>query len=334
MSEYQLPLAAQKFVDLLGIDYPVIGGPMYPCSNPELVAAVSAAGGLGVLQPISMTYVYGHDFREGIRLVRRLTDKPVGMNALIEKSSRKYEERMTQWIDIALEEGVRFFVTSLGKPDWVAERVHAVGGLVYHDVTELKWAKIGLDNGADGLICVNNRAGGHAGDQSVQALYDELESLGVPLVCAGGVGDSQGLGEALNIGYSACQLGTRFIASNECQASEVYKKAIIKAGESDIVLSERITGVPVAVINTDYIKKSGLKSGWLARWMLSGNRSKHWMRTIYALKSIWQLKKSSLDESGERDYWQAGKSVAGIESIQPCEQIMNNLMEFFRTKQP
>ncbi len=334
MSEYQLPVTAQKFVDLLGIDYPVIGGPMCPCSNPELVAAVSAAGGLGVLQPISMTYVYGHDFREGIRLVRRLTDKPIGLNALIEKSSKKYQERMSQWIDIALEEGIRFFVTSLGKPDWVAERVHAVDGLVYHDVTELKWAKIGLDNGADGLICVNDRAGGHAGARSVQALYDELESLDVPLVCAGGVGDSQGLGEALNIGYSACQLGTRFIASSECQASDVYKKAIIKARESDIVLSERITGVPVAVINTDYIKKSGLKSGWLARWMLSGNRSKHWMRTIYALKSIWQLKKSSLDESGERDYWQAGKSVAGIDSVQSCEQIMNNLMEIFRTKKP
>lgn len=332
MSEYQLPVTAQKFVDLLGIDYPVIGGPMYPCSNPELVAAVSAAGGLGVMQPISMTYVYGHDFRQGIRMIRRLTDKPIGLNALIEKSSKKYQERVSQWIDIALEEGVRFFVTSLGKPDWVAARVHAVGGLVYHDVTELKWAKIGLDNGADGLICVNSRAGGHAGSQSVRALYDELESLDVPLVCAGGVGDSQGLGEALNMGYSACQLGTRFIASSECQSSEIYKKAIITANESDIVLTERITGVPVAVINTDYIKKSGLKSGWLARWMLSGNRSKHWMRTIYALKSIWQLKKSSLDESGERDYWQAGKSVAGIDSVQSCEQIMKNLIEIFRTK--
>ncbi|MDH5355015.1 MAG: nitronate monooxygenase [Gammaproteobacteria bacterium] len=334
MDEYPLPQAAQQFVDLLGVRYPVIGGPMYPCSNPELVAAVSAAGGLGVIQPISMTFVYGHDFRQGIRMIRQLTDKPIGMNALIEKSSKKYQQRMSQWIDIALEEGVRFFVTSLGKPDWVAERVHTMGGLVYHDVTELKWAKIGLDNGADGLICVNNRAGGHAGAQSVQGLYDELQALEVPLVCAGGIGDSKGLQEALNIGYSACQLGTRFIASNECQASDVYKQAIIKANESDIVLSERITGVPVAVINTDYIKKSGLKSGWLARWMLSGNRSKHWMRTIYALKSIWQLKKSSLDESGERDYWQAGKSVAGIDSVESCNHIIKHLMETYRIKQP
>jgi nitronate monooxygenase len=98
------------------------------------------------------------------------------------------------------------------------------------------------------------------------------------------------------------------------------------------VLSERITGVPVAVINTDYIKRSGLQSGWLARWMLSGNKSKHWMRTIYALKSIWQLKKSSLDESGEREYWQAGKSVAGIETIESCDEIIRGLMQNFETE--
>ncbi len=331
MSQLQLSDAARKFIDLLGIDYPVIGGPMYPCSNPELVAAVSAAGGLGVMQPISLTYVYGHDFRAGIRMMRDLTSRPIGMNALIEKSSKKYQERMSHWIDIALEEGIRFFVTSLGKPDWIAERVHAVGGLVYHDVTELKWAKIGLDNGADGLICVNNRAGGHAGGKSIQALFDELQSLDVPLVCAGGVGDSVTFQQALDIGYSACQLGTRFIASEECRASDVYKQAILDAQESDIVLSERITGVPVAVINTDYIQRNGLQSGRLARWMLSGNRTKHWMRTIYALKSIWQLKKSSLDESGERDYWQAGKSVAGIDSIETCDSIMKNLMKKFIT---
>ena len=326
MTELRFPAAAQQFIDALGIRYPVIGGPMYPCSNPELVAAVSAAGGLGVMQPISLTYVHGHEFRQGIRLMQKLAGKPIGMNALIEKSSKKYQQRMSHWIDVALEEGIRFFVTSLGKPDWVAERVHAVGGLVYHDVTELKWAKIGLDNGADGLVCVNNRAGGHAGEKGIQQLYDELQQLEVPLVCAGGVGEADGFRQALDLGYSACQLGTRFIASLECLASTVYKQAIVDANESDIVLSERITGIPVSVINTDYIKRSGLKSGWLARWMLSGNKTKHWMRTIYALKSIWQLKKSSLDESGKHDYWQAGKSVAGVESIESCDTIIQNLI--------
>ena len=325
MTMHQPSPAAQQFTHALGIQHPIIGGPMYPCSNPELVAAISEAGGIGIMQPISLTYVHGHDFREGIRLMRDLTDKPIGMNALIEKSSKKYQMRMSEWIDVALEEGIRFFVTSLGKPDWVARRVHAAGGLVYHDVTELKWAKIGLDNGADGLICVNNRAGGHAGEKGIQLLFDELQHLDVPLVCAGGVGNSSGFQQALDIGYAACQLGTRFIASKECLASSVYKQAILDAKESDIVLSERITGIPVSVINTSYIKRRGLKSGWLAKWMLAGKKTKHLMRTIYALKSIWQLKKSSLDETGERDYWQAGKSVAGIVSIESCDTIIKGL---------
>ena len=105
------------------VDVPLICGPMYPCSNPELVAAVSEAGGLGVLQPVTLTYVFGYDFREGIRAIRRLTDRPIGMNALIEASSETYRRRMEQWIDVALEEGVRFFITSLGKPRWVVDRV-------------------------------------------------------------------------------------------------------------------------------------------------------------------------------------------------------------------
>ena len=97
-----LPPAANAFCAQLGIRYPVIGGAMYPCSNPELTAAVSEAGGIGILQPISLTYVHGHDYRAGIRFMRELTDKPIGMNALIEKSSNKDQQLMSEWIDIAL----------------------------------------------------------------------------------------------------------------------------------------------------------------------------------------------------------------------------------------
>jgi nitronate monooxygenase len=288
---------------------------MYPCSNPELVAAVSEAGGIGVLQPVSLTYVHGHEFRAGIRYIRSLTDKPIGMNALVEASSKRYFERMSEWIDVALEEGVRFFITSLGNPSWVVERVHAVGGVVYHDVTSPKWAEKGLAGGVDGLIAVNRRAGGHAGDKSPAELFAELSSFGVPLVCAGGVATGEGFAHAMELGYAAVQIGTRLIATRECTAAEPYKQAIVDAGEADIVLSERLTGVPVAVINTPHIQRMGLEAGPVARWMLRGRRRKHWMRMIFALKSLWQLKRASLDESGERDYWQAGKSAGDVHSV-------------------
>ena len=273
-----------------GLEVPLICGAMYPCSNPELVAAASDAGGIGIVQPISLTYVHGHEFREGLRLIRRLTPRPFGMNALIEASSRRYHEQMVEWVGIALEEGIRFFITSLGNPRWVCERVHAAGGRVYHDVTERKWGQKGLDAGVDGLIAVNRRAGGHAGPRSAEALIEELGSLGLPLVCAGGVGDAPDFVAALRQGYAGVQMGTRFIATPECRASAAYKQAIVAADADDIVLSERITGVPVAVINTPFIRRMGLRAGPLARWMLRGRRTKHWMRTLYALKSIWQLK--------------------------------------------
>lgn len=313
-----------------GIEVPLICGAMYPCSNPELVAAVSAAGGIGIVQPISLTYVHGHDYREGLRLIRSLTDRPIGLNALIEASSKSYHERMIKWVDIAIEEGVRFFVTSLGNPKWVAEKAHAVGGVVYHDVTELKWAEKGLAGGVDGLIAVNRRAGGHAGPKSAEQLMDELGGLGVPLVCAGGIGTPEEFAAALRMGYAGVQMGTRFIATTECKTSDAYKQAILDAQEDDIVLSERITGVPVAVINTPYIQRMGLKAGRFAKWMLRGRRTKHWMRTFYALKSLWQLKRSSLDETASRDYWQAGKSAGGITSIEPAGQVVRRFAEACR----
>ena len=321
---------ATPFSQQLGIDVPIIAGAMYPCSNPELVAAASEAGAIGIVQPISLTYVHGHDFRQGLQYIKSLTSKPIGMNALIEQSSRKYHEKMAQWIDIALEEGVRFFVTSLGKPGWVVNRVHAAGGLVYHDATEAKWAKKGLDDGVDGLIAVNKRAGGHAGERGVQDLYEELAVFEVPLICAGGVGDAADFIQALDLGYAGVQMGTRFIATRECRASAAYKAAIVSAREQDIVHSERITGVPVAVINTPYIAHNSLTAGPLARWMLRGRRRKHLMRMIYALKSLYQLKHASLDESGEKEYWQAGKSVAGIHEVETVQSIVERFVQNYK----
>jgi nitronate monooxygenase len=306
------------------VQVPLICGPMYPCSNPELVAAVSEAGGLGIVQPISLTYVHGHDYRAGLRFIRSLTAKPVGFNALIEGSNRLYLERMTQWIDIALEEGIRFFITSLGNPRWVCERVHRMGGIVYHDVTERKWAQKGVDAGVDGLIAVNSRAGGHAGPKSPSQLFDELAPLGLPLVSAGGVGTPDEFAQQLRLGYAGVQMGTRFIATPECKASAGYKQAIIDAREEDIVLTERLTGVPVAVIRNDYVERLGTKAGWFARRMLKGRRTKHWMRAWYALSSVRRLKRSLARDDTRGDYWQAGKSVAGIHDIRPAGEVVRD----------
>lgn len=315
------------FTSQAGVQYPIICGAMYPCSNPELVAAVSEAGGLGIVQPISLSYVHGYPIREGLQYIKRLTKKPFGMNIIVEKSSKLYEKRMQEWVDIALDEGCRFFITALGNPKWVVEKVKSMGGFVYHDVTERKWALKAIEHGVDGLICVNNRAGGHAGRLSAEELFKDLKNLHLPLICAGGIGSPQSFVDALNIGYAGVQLGTRFIATYECAEKENYKNAIVAASEDDIILTERVTGIPLSVIKTPYVEQIGTKVNPLSRWLLQNRWTKSWMRLWYAIASGRKFKQITLHGGSSKDYWQAGKSVSGIARIEHAEDIVHSFVQ-------
>lgn len=315
------------FTKQVGIEVPIICGAMYPCSNPELVAAVSDAGAMGMVQPLSMVYVHGHDFREGLRLIKRFTSKPYGVNILVESSSSLYEKRMRSYLEIALEEGCRFFITALGNPRWVVDVVKPHGGIVYHDTVERKWALKALDHGVDGLICVNNRAGGHAGQKSAETLYIELLDLKVPLICAGGIGDETDFTTALRIGYAGVQMGTRFIATLECNEKEDYKLAICKADENDIVLTERVTGIPLSVINTPYVQQMGTSLTPFTRWLLRHRITKRFMRSWWGLRALKHFKDVTLHGGSPNHYWQAGKSVAHIRKIEPVKTIIERFKQ-------
>lgn len=312
-----------------GIKYPIICGAMYPCSNPELVSAASQGGGIAIIQPVSLTMVHGYNkpnrkegLRNGIRHIRSLTDKPIGFNALIEKGSEKYIMQMSEWIDVALEEGIRFFVTSLGKPDWVCEKVHAKGGVVYHDVTNRKWAEKGKECGVDGLICVNDRAGGHLGELTMEEMFELLSDMNLPLICAGGVGSELELKKALEIGYDGVQMGTRFIATEECSTPQDYKDAIVQAKEKDITWTTKLTGVPISVINNNKFKQN---NSWIIRYLLK-SRFKHRIRVIITGISFWRMRTFSRGKGkSSKDLWSAGKSVESINSIESATVIMEKL---------
>ncbi|MEZ4753848.1 MAG: nitronate monooxygenase [Bdellovibrionota bacterium] len=310
----------------LKIKYPIICGAMYPCSNPELIAAVSKAGGIGVVQPLSTIFVYQHDFRASLKLIKNITNNPFGMNVLIEKASQKYEDRMKRWVDIAIEEGCRFFVTALGNPKWVVEKVKAVDGFVYHNVTEHKWAEKAVAGGVDGFICINNRAGGHAGTLSQAELIDELADFKLPMVAAGGIGNETDFISALKLGYQGIQMGTRFIASYECAAHQDYKNAVVKAKAADIILTERVTGIPLSVIKTPHVEKVGTKIGPISRLLFKHPLTKKWMRTFYNLLSFWKMKKSAVRGMTTKDYYQAGKSSDSINEIEACSKIIERFV--------
>ena len=143
------------------------------------------------------------------------------------------------------------------------------------------------------------------------------------MVCAGGVGDRDSYRAALDLGYVGVQIGTRLIATVECNESDDYKQAIIDADEDDIVLTRRITGVPVSVIRTARVEREGTEVGGLAGRMLAHPRFKHWVRAFFSLWSLIGLKRASRRGTvSHRDYLQAGRSVAGVHAVRPVADIV------------
>ena len=139
------------------------------------------------------------------------------------------------------------------------------------------------------------------------------------------MGSPEAFARAIDLGYAGAQLGTRFIATTECTAHDDYKRAIVEAIPDDIVLTNKISGVPVAVIRTPYIDRVGTQASRPMAAMLRHPKLKHWARTYYSLKSIWQLKRASLAGQSYRDYWQAGRSVGGVQGIVGAGQVVAEL---------
>ena len=156
------PALRTRGAELFGVDYPIVQTGMGYVSDARLTAATSAAGGLGIIGSGLMSY---DELATAIATVKDHTDRPFGVNFTL-MPNRRYRKRMEAWLDIAMEEGVKFFLTSLGKPDWVVKRAHTNGIIVYHDVSKAKFAKYAIDAGVDGLNCVNNRGGGQTGRDS------------------------------------------------------------------------------------------------------------------------------------------------------------------------
>jgi len=294
---------------------------MYPGSNPELVAAVSDSGGFGVVQPVALTSLYGHNFREGLQLIKQLTDKPFGVNfTIFGGANKKYHEQMKQWMEISIEEGVKFFLTSLGKPDSVVKTAKEHGIKVYHDVPNKKVALAMRDSGVDGLNCINWRGGGQTGIQAAEQFMEELHDIDIPLICAGGIGNATDFKQALKLGYAGVQMGTRFLATNECIITDAYKQAIVDSAEDDIVWTNKIAGNNSSVIKTDDIMKGGLRTGPVINYMLRKPSLKKYARMWLMSKGIRNYSKTAFNDDVK--FWQAGKGLGNIKSVESVADVM------------
>ncbi|MCB0290962.1 MAG: nitronate monooxygenase, partial [Calditrichaeota bacterium] len=203
------------FTEQFQVKYPIVCAPMFLVSTVKLVVAASKAGGIGTFPALNYRPV--ERYHEAIREIKSLTDKPFGINIIVQQSN-KYQHKQLEY---ALEEKTPLIITSLGKPRETIQLAHQAGSKVYCDVINLDHAKKVADLGADGLIAVGSGAGGHAGDISPFALIPSLvQEIGLPVLAAGSIVDGRGMAAAFALGAAGVYLGTRFIASAEAEVDQ------------------------------------------------------------------------------------------------------------------
>ena len=235
-----------KITKLLGIKYPVFQGGMAWVSTPRLVAAVSNAGGLGVLGSGSMS---GDIAREQIQQIKSLTDKPFGVNIMLMMESSK------EVIDVCIDEKVPVVTTGAGNPGPYVKRFKEAGIKVIPVVSSVALAKRLERSGVDALIAEGHESGGHVGEITTMVLVPQVaDAVSIPVIAAGGIGDGRGILAAFALGADAVQIGTRFILANECEVHQNYKNAVLKAKDRDTVQTGITLGHPVRVIRNKLTK--------------------------------------------------------------------------------
>ncbi len=225
-----------RMTELLGIKHPIMLAGMAFLSLPKLVAAVSNAGGIGMLNSVVYT---PNQMKDVIKEVKSLTDKPFGVNAtLIFPNAREN-------IEIALEERIPIINFALGKGDWIIKRAHEYGGKVLATVAIEKHARKAEMDGADGLVVTGHEAAAHGADTGTLVLIPLIaRQTKLPVIGAGGFCDGRGLAAALVLGADGISMGTRFMLTQECPMHEKAKEISLKATVEDTICSEKIDGLP------------------------------------------------------------------------------------------
>ena len=239
-----------RVTEIFGIKYPVVQGGLAYLAYAELAAAVSNAGGLG--QITAATLRTPERLREEIRKVRTLTNKPFGVNFAIARHDGQYQELL----EVAIEEKVPAISITGANPQPVFERIKGENIKVLVLVSGVRQAQKAEELGADAVMAVGQEGGGHLGrdDISTMVLIPRVvDSVSIPVLASGGIGDGRGLLAAFALGAEGIEMGTRFIATQECvHANEKYKQAILSAKETDTVVIKRTLGSPGRVLKTGY----------------------------------------------------------------------------------
>ena len=222
---------------LLNITYPILQGGMAWVATHSIAAAVSNAGGLGI---IAAGHAPSEWVREEIRACKAKTDKPFGVNVML------LSPHVDEVIQVVIEEGVKVVTTGAGNPGKYMDALKAAGIKVIPVVPSVALAKRMERSGADAVIAEGCESGGHIGELTTMALVPQVvDAVNIPVIAAGGIADGRGMAAAFMLGAQGVQIGTRFLVAKECAIPDAYKQRVIKASDIDAVVTGRSTGHPV-----------------------------------------------------------------------------------------
>lgn len=296
-----------RITELLGCQYPLIQGGMAWVAEHNLAAAVSNAGGIGLIAGGSAPIDY---LREQIRLCKEKTDKPFGVNIMLMSPNA---EDLAQ---LCIDEKVAVITTGAGNPGKFIPAWKDAGIKVIPVIPSVALAKRMEKAGADAVVAEGTESGGHIGENTTMCLVPQVvDALSIPVIAAGGIADGRGVAASFMLGAEGVQIGTRFLASEECQIHSNFKELVIKAKDTDNVVTGRYTGHPCRNIKTKF-----------AKMLANGEKDGSLTPEQFEEVTLGSLRKAVQDGNVEEGSFLCGLIAGMVNEIKPCKDIIEEMM--------
>lgn len=296
-----------RITELLEIEYPIIQGGMAWVAEHHLAAAVSEAGGLGIIGAASAP---AEVVREEIRKARQLTNKPIGVNIML------MNPNAPEVAKVVLEEGVKVVTTGAGNPAKFMKDFKEAGVKVIPVVASVAMAKMMERCGADAVVAEGTESGGHIGSATTMCLVPQVvDAVQIPVIAAGGIGDSRGFAAAFMLGAEAVQMGTRFVVARESIVHQNYKEKVIKAKDIDSEVTGMSTGHPVRQIRNQ-----------MSREYLRLEKEGAGLEELEHL-TLGSLRKAVIDGDTVNGTLMAGQIAGLVKKEQTCKEMIDEIMQ-------
>ena len=291
---------------LLGIQYPILQGGMAWIAESTLAAAVSNAGGLGIIAGGSAPIDY---LREQIRRCKSLTDKPFGVNIMLMWPNAQ------ELAQLVIDEKVPVVTTGAGNPGKFMAAWKEAGVKVIPVVPSVALAVRMERAGADAVIAEGTESGGHIGENTTMCLVPQVvDAVNIPVIAAGGIADGRGVAASFMLGAQGVQVGTRFLAADECQIHPTYKELVVKAKDTDSVVTGRYTGHPCRNVRTKFTKK-----------LASGEKDGSLTPDEFEQLTLGSLRKAVQDGNLEEGSFLCGAIAGMINEVKPAKEIIEEM---------